>query len=293
MPPSSLQAASQIGVDEWCVTYRLRTLDGQALPHDQCPMAVALKENRAIRGVEAMAERPDGTLVPFMPFPTPLRDETGQMVGAVNMLVDVSQRKAAEANQRLLLNELNHRVKNNLQMLHGLLKGAGRETESEEAGKILDDAAQRVAAIAAAQRLLYLRSEASSFKSATFLEMVCDNAKQSFPETITVRVDSEDFELPDDVATPLALIVNELVTNAAKYGVPGKAGEIRGRLNSSEAGVDLFVEDDGPGYPQPPKREKRASGLGLVRGLVAQLGGNLELLPGTGARSHISFPLTQ
>ena len=59
-------------------------------------MAVALKENRPVRGVAAVAERPDGSRIPFMPFPTPLRDASGALVGGVNMLLDMSQRHGAE-----------------------------------------------------------------------------------------------------------------------------------------------------------------------------------------------------
>lgn len=91
----------QIG-DKWCVTWRLYRPDGTYLPHDQCPMAVALKEDRPVRGEQAVAERPDGTRVPFIPYPTPLHDVTGKLVGAVNMLVDISDReKAAEYAERL------------------------------------------------------------------------------------------------------------------------------------------------------------------------------------------------
>jgi PAS domain S-box-containing protein len=86
----------ELGRDEWCVTWRLYRPDGTRLPHDQCPMAVALKENRPVRGVEAILERPDGTRIPFIPYPTPLRDAAGELVGAVNMLVDISDRKVAE-----------------------------------------------------------------------------------------------------------------------------------------------------------------------------------------------------
>ena len=86
----------EIGKEEWCVTWRLYLPDGTPLPHDQCPMATALKENRAVRGAEAIAERPDGRRVPFLPFPTPLRDGDGRLIGAVNLLVDISERKAAE-----------------------------------------------------------------------------------------------------------------------------------------------------------------------------------------------------
>ncbi len=92
----------ELGVDQWCVTWRLYRPDGTPLPHDECPMAVALREQRPVRGAEAMAERPDGSRVPFTPFPTPLFDADGKMIGAVNMLVDISDRlRADEYAQRL------------------------------------------------------------------------------------------------------------------------------------------------------------------------------------------------
>ncbi|HWK46965.1 MAG TPA: PAS domain S-box protein [Stellaceae bacterium] len=86
----------ELGTDKWCVTWKLYRSDGSPLPHDQCPMAIALKEKRPIRGVEAIAERPDGTRVPFVPYPTPLFDEAGTLVGAVNMLLDITDRRKAE-----------------------------------------------------------------------------------------------------------------------------------------------------------------------------------------------------
>ena len=96
----------ELGTDKWCVTWRLFHPDGTPMPHDDCPMAVALAENRAVRGAEAVAERPDGSRVPFIPYPTPLRDEHGALVGAVNMLVDISERKAAELERQRLVAEL-------------------------------------------------------------------------------------------------------------------------------------------------------------------------------------------
>jgi PAS domain S-box-containing protein len=85
-----------IGKEKWCVTFRLLTADEKELPHDQCPMAIALRENRPVRNVDAIAQRPDGTLFPFLPFPTPLHDENGDLIGAVNVLIDLSERKKAE-----------------------------------------------------------------------------------------------------------------------------------------------------------------------------------------------------
>jgi len=87
----------ELGTAEWCGSWKLYRPDGTPLPHDQCPMALALKQRRPIRGVEAIAERPDGTRVPFIPYPTPLFDSSGALTGAVNMLVDISARKQSEA----------------------------------------------------------------------------------------------------------------------------------------------------------------------------------------------------
>jgi PAS domain S-box-containing protein len=92
----------EIGKSEWCGSWKLYWPDGRGLPHGECPMAVAIKEKKKIRGMEAVAERPDGSRVPFIPYPTPLFDADGELIGAVNMLVDISERKKAEeAAQRL------------------------------------------------------------------------------------------------------------------------------------------------------------------------------------------------
>ena len=85
----------ELGKSEWCGSWRLYWPDGRPMPHDQCPMAVALKERRALKGAEAVAERPDGTRVPFLAYPSPLIDESGALLGAVNMLVDITERKLA------------------------------------------------------------------------------------------------------------------------------------------------------------------------------------------------------
>jgi PAS domain S-box-containing protein len=92
----------QLGTDSWCVSWKLFRPDGTPWAHDQCPMAMTLKEGRPIHGYEAIAERPDGTRVNFLPYPTPLRDTTGKLVGAVNMLVDITERKRAEETQARL-----------------------------------------------------------------------------------------------------------------------------------------------------------------------------------------------
>jgi PAS domain-containing protein len=85
------------GQDRWCVTWRLYTEGGNYLPHDQCPMAVAVRDGRPVRDVIAIAERPDGARVMFVPYPTPILNEHGALVGAVNVLIDVTDERQASA----------------------------------------------------------------------------------------------------------------------------------------------------------------------------------------------------
>jgi PAS domain S-box-containing protein len=280
----------EIGKDQWCVTFRLYTPDGKYLPHDQCPMAIALKEHRPIRGVEAMAQRPDGTFFPFLPFPTPLMNEEGAVVGAVNMLVDISERKQSETQQRVLLDELNHRVKNNMQMLCGLLDTATREA-SPDAQAVLKDASRRVGAMAAAQQVLYSSSAGTTFNASDFLHAVCKSAGQAFDNHINLRIEASSGYLSNDVSMPLALILNELLTNAAKYGAVGP-GEttITVGLRSIGDEMVLWVEDEGSGFDYKPNGGRRSSGLGLVAGLTRQIRGTFAVERGVGARSIIRFP---
>ncbi len=84
----------RLGQDKWCVTWQIYTTTGDRLPHNQCPMAQAIREQRQIRGKVAIAMRPDGSRRAFTPYPTPLFDEDGKLIGAVNMLIDVSAEQA-------------------------------------------------------------------------------------------------------------------------------------------------------------------------------------------------------
>lgn len=90
----------QLGQDRWCVTWQIYTTVGDFLPHDQCPMAVAVREQRPVRGAVAIAARPDGSRAAFTPYPTPLFDEDGRLTGAVNMLIDVSAHQAVHLREQ-------------------------------------------------------------------------------------------------------------------------------------------------------------------------------------------------
>jgi PAS domain S-box-containing protein len=279
----------ELGSDRWPAGWPLYRPDGTPLPYDESPMAVTLRENRPVRGAEAVAERPDGTHVPFIPYPTPLHDASGTLIGAVNVLVDISERRQAETAQKVLLDELNHRVKNNMQMLHSLLRAAQRQTGSTEAQVVLADASQRIAAMAAAQQVLYDADHPTNYDTKDFIAAVCSTAKQSLGKTIDITWEACTAELPNDTAMPLALILNELLTNAAKHGTNGRERAlIKVGLTRTPDAFVLHVEDDGTGFDLEGVR-RRSSGLGLVTGLARQLGGTFSVERTPGARCVVRF----
>src|ERR1700737_2667201 len=135
--------------DLWCVTWKLFWPDGTPLAHEDCPMAIALTENRPVRDLEAIAERPDGSRICFMPYPTPLRDDTGKLIGAVNMLVDITTRKQAEERMMLLTREVDHRSNNLLAVIQAML----RLTKADTADEFQAAFQGRLSALANVQRL--------------------------------------------------------------------------------------------------------------------------------------------
>ena len=189
-----------------------------------------------------------------------------------------------------MFSELNHRIKNNMQMLGSLLRVAQRETANREARLALGDAIQRVGAMAAAQKVFYQQNNAVAFNARDFISSVCATASLNLGDGITVHCDAVADELSNDTAVPLALILNELLANAAKHGINGRGkGIIKVGLAKVTGSFVLSVEDDGAGFV-PGETRRRSSGLGLVRGLAKQIGGTFEVECVPGARCIIRFP---
>jgi two-component sensor histidine kinase len=210
---------------------------------------------------------------------------------------EIRQRQRTEAilretinDRELLLRELQHRVKNNMHMLTGILHGAEREAESAEAKNALQDAASRFAAISAVQQLLYQSNNLHSIDSAAFVATLGKAAESMAAASIDLRAEADDVDLPIEVAPSLALILNELLTNAVKYGLPPEGPRrISLSLRASNGKLELRVGDSGPGF-NPELGRKRASGLGLVRGLLRQLGGSLTVEYEAGAVCVVLIP---
>jgi two-component sensor histidine kinase len=118
---------------------------------------------------------------------------------------------------------------------------------------------------------------------------VCQTARQAFAPDVQVVAEACSGVLSNDVAMPLALIINELLTNAVKHGLGGRLeGVIRVGLTNDGDSLQLYVEDDGPGFDLETVRE-RASGLRLVRGLARQIGGRFDVVRSSVTRCIVRF----
>jgi len=187
-----------------------------------------------------------------------------------------------------LMSEISHRVKNNMQMLQSLLGAAAREVSIPEAREVLTDAVRRVGAMAAAQNSLYC-IDATNFEARALLEALVRNVSQGAGGKADIQIEAASGRLANDAAVPLALIANELITNAVKHA-RGERSHVSIRIVLLQEGPEwvLAVVDDGPGFAmgQP---HKRASGLGLVIALAKQLGGTLNVSTDRGARCVVRF----
>jgi two-component sensor histidine kinase len=207
------------------------------------------------------------------------------------LFFDITARKAEEARQTQAFDELNHRVKNNLAMVSGLLQLQARESKGQVRDQLLK-ASARVQSIAEVHDALSRGAGAATVDFGTYLQDLCVSLSRSLAieEQIALRVEAEPQDLAVDMAISLGMVVNELVTNAAKYAYPnGEAGAIRVKFGRDGDRLLLSVRDDGPGMPETPG--PGGLGMRLVRSLLDQLGGELRVHSSRGAAFEISLPV--
>lgn len=278
----------RIGDDKWSISWKLYEADGTPMPLERCPMAIALKEQREVRGIEAIIERPDGTRIPIMPYPTLLRDDEGRVVGAINMLVDLTERKEAARLQKIMLDELNHRVKNALATVQGLAAHSMRDSDNMMRSEF--DA--RLIALSRVHDHLTHQYWASA-DLRHILEDTFDPYELGAGSRIKLK--GGPVQLPPKTALLLAMVFHELATNAAKFGaLSGTEGHVDVTW-FVETGERLSVEwheSGGPGVQEP---ERPGFGMRLLsRGVADELGGAAEIhFDQCGVNCHMEVPLLQ
>jgi two-component sensor histidine kinase/CheY-like chemotaxis protein len=203
--------------------------------------------------------------------------------------------KAALHEKEVLLKEIHHRVKNNLQIIASLLSLQSRQLKDPADLVLFEDTQRRVMSMALIHGSLYRTGDLAHFSFARYINSLCTDLLQSYADgTSHVHLHTELDELTFDVdtAVPCGLILNELLTNALKYAFPdGRSGDIHIMLRAQAGHVTLRVHDTGVGFPADLDfRHTESLGMKLVSMLTEQLGGTITLTSECGTAFAVTFP---
>lgn len=253
--------------------------------------------------------RPDGSMrwVHVRVFPVP--DEAGVVTRVAGIASDITERKASEleraritqeltrslAEKDVLVKELHHRVKNNLQVVSSLLFMQARRIGDPRLRKMFEESHDRIFAMSLIHEMLYRSDRLSEIIFSEYLTRLAEGLATTYrnpAQRIQVEIAADELLVDISIAIPTGLIVNELITNAFKYAfADGRDGKILVVLRREETGrLCLSVADDGIGLPEGAEHEK-AGGLGfaLVRTLAQQLRGSLEVSRSGGTSVRLRF----
>ena len=216
-----------------------------------------------------------------------------------------AQLREATAQQELLMQEIHHRVKNNLQIVASLLNLQASRIRIPAARAEFQAARDRIRALATLHRHLYAHGQLHTINMRGFLVELCEQLLAALGETpaggrISLRIEATEIQISSDQAVPIALIVTEVVSNAVKYAFPGgRSGHISVQLTveADRSVVNLRIADDGVGIPAGRAMTEAGMrdgiGLNLIKGFARQLGATVEIGHEGGTRYDIAIPLSR
>lgn len=300
--PNGLSVYRKLGLTGDLTGHRLADLTRELVPPKKRPDEETLSAvlgGRAHRDTELGSSGGPGDGVALIVRSIPLRPQ-GEHIGAMILLRDVTDLRRRDRElitKDATIREIHHRVKNNLQTVAALLRLQARRIGSEEAVSALEEAVRRVGSIAIVHEIL-----SQAVEETVAFDDIADRLARlvtdvgSTTAQVGVRRDGSFGVLPSEIATPLAMVVMELMQNAAEHGYEaGAQGEIVLRAGRHGAVLEVAVEDDGRGLPEDFDLDGATSlGLSIVRTLVeSELGGHLTLghAPDGGTRAAISLPV--
>jgi PAS domain S-box-containing protein len=255
------------------------------------PVARAMGHGRDLYG-----RCKDGTEIAVEIALNPINTLQGPMVLA--SIVDISERKKHEESllsalkeKEILLTEIHHRVKNNLQIIDSLLGMQADGIESDSVIAALKESQGRIKSMALIHQTLYQSTDLSQVNMSDVVMKIAESLMMSYSHS-NIAMDLDSINLPLDISIPLGLIVNELVSNALKHAYAnGENGEVRITLQKQAAGgVKLSVQDDGIGLEDGFDIEASATlGLSLVSALTGQISGELAINPQKPTAFNVEF----
>jgi two-component sensor histidine kinase len=184
--------------------------------------------------------------------------------------------------KEILLKEIHHRVKNNMQVISSILKLQSAYVKDKKTVELLDECRNRISSMAFIHATLYMKKDFVNINFAEYVSNIASNLQQSYvlsDKKILLRMDVPDFKMHIDDAIPCGLIINELLSNAFKYAFTGrKKGTVGISVKVKKENIILAIWDDGKGFPKTVDYKNTASlGLQLVSSLAEQIGGKLKM----------------
>ncbi len=249
--------------------------------------------------------RPDGEIRWIRSGTRFIFDDQGMTKASIGVNQDITEQKQAEEQIRTslkeketLLQEIHHRVKNNMQVISSLLKLQARAIDDEKLKVSFEESQNRINAMSVVHEILHNSHNLSSIDIKRYLNNVVSSLAQSYqmnPSNIQITIESDDVELSIEQANPIGLILNELVSNSYKYAFPGNnEGRIHVSLErTDDTMLELVIEDNGVGLPADLDwRKAETLGLQLVITLVEnQLDGLIECETKDGCKFIIIFEM--
>ena len=271
---------------------------GTREPCSGCPHRQTLKTKKP-----ATVELFEPRLGVYLQISTsPIFDNQGEVIGTVHIVNDITERKRAEEQlktslkeKEVLLKEIHHRVKNNLQLISSMFHLQSGYGKNKQVLRILADNQNRVRSLALIHEKLYRSGDLARIAFGEYLRDLVANLLHSYTVgtgAVSLKMAVDEISLDIDTAIPCSLIINELVTNSLKHAFPeGREGEISIDFHShNDNKLTLVVSDNGVGFPKGLDfRSTESFGLQLAISLVNQLGAAIELDSSAGTAFEITF----